>query len=239
MTMKQDFDFIRKFIHEICNHERNSSDTLAKIVPGPVLNRLNEPRHTPERNRSGVHPKIGSSRHHLSQGQTPANPVSAFTNLPNNGTGSAPQVSNDPHLALNARPYDKPAPPALPAPRTGQPADRPTSAQRTGHDDEIARRGTNVDAAVAVAEGALTEKGSWYTVRRQLRTKKNNKITGTVLHGNGSLIGMKRIFDLYLIGCAIQTSEIEVLSYIRDQCKIETKCEAPQCCSSFFSKFLR
>ena len=44
------------------------------------------------------------------------------------------------------------------APRIGQPADRHTSARGTGHDDEIARHGTDVDAAVAVAEGARTDK---------------------------------------------------------------------------------
>ena len=109
------------------------------------------------------------------------------TNLPNRGTGSARQVSNDPQPALYARPDNEPAPPALPAPRltsaprTGEPADRPTfsprtgqtadrpSAPHTGQEDEIARRGTDVDAAVGVAEGARTEEGFWHTVRHPHR----------------------------------------------------------------------
>ena len=65
---------------------------------------------------------------------------------------------------------------------------------------------------------------SWQTVRRQYRRKKNNKITGTLLHG--SLVGVESIFDLYLGGCATQTSDSDVLSHIRDQCNKEAKCEA-------------
>ena len=106
-------------------------------------------------------------------------------------------MSHDPHRALNARLDNEPPPPFIPAhrptsaPCTGkptdrptsasryrQPADRPTSARRAGHDNEIVRRGTDVDAAVAVAEDALTEEGSWHTERRQHRRKKNTKITG-------------------------------------------------------------
>ena len=49
--------------------------------------------------------------------------------------------------------------------------------------------------------------------------------------GNGTLIGVERIFDMYLGGCAIQTFVINVLSHNRDQCNIEAKCEALQ--SSF------
>ena len=41
-----------------------------------------------------------------------------------------------------------------------------------------------------IAEGALTEEGSRQTVRNQHRRKKNNKITGTLLPGNGSLFGV-------------------------------------------------
>ena len=58
------------------------------------------------------------------------------------------------------------------------------------------RRGTDVNVAVAVAEGALTEEGSWHIVCSQHRRKKKNKITGTLLPGNGSLIGVERNFDL-------------------------------------------
>ena len=84
------------------------------------------------------------------------------TNLPNIGTGSARQVSNDPQTALNVRPDNEPAPPASPAPspttarRTGEHADHPTSAPRTRQtaDCPAARRGTDNDAAVSVAEGA-------------------------------------------------------------------------------------
>ena len=55
--------------------------------------------------------------------------------------------------------------------------------------------------------------------------------------GNGSLIGVERIFDLYLGGCATQTSESDVLSHIRDQCNIEAKCEELQCSSNYFKAF--
>ena len=88
--------------------------------------------------------------------------------------------------------------------RTGQPAERPTSVWRSGHDDEIARRETDVDAAVAAAEGALTEEGYWHTVRHQHMRKNNNKLTGTLMPGNGSLIGVEHIFDLYLDGCVFK-----------------------------------
>ena len=89
MTIKQDVDDIKKFIHELRNHERNNSDTFARIVSGPVLNRSNEPGHIPERITLGVQPNNGRSRHHLSRGQTSENHIAASTNLPNNGTGSA------------------------------------------------------------------------------------------------------------------------------------------------------
>ena len=65
------------------------------------------------------------------------------------------------------------------------------------------------------------EEGSWHTLRRQHRRKKKNKVTETLLSGYGSLIGVEPIFDLYLGGCTIQTSEIDVLSHFRDQCNIE------------------
>ena len=126
--------------------------------------------------------------------------------------------------------------PYLSAPRTGQTADRST-ARLTGHDDEVARRRIDVDAAVVVAEGARTEEGPWHTVRRPYRRKKNNKITGTLLPGNGSLIGVERIFDLYLDGCATQTSGSDVLSHIRDQCIVKANFEALQCSSNYFKAF--
>ena len=75
---------------------------------------------------------------------------------------------------MKARPDHEAAPSALPA-------DRPTSAGRTGYDVETVRRGTDVDVAVDVAEGARTEESSWHTVCRQHKRKKNNKITGTLL----------------------------------------------------------
>ena len=67
--------------------------------------------------------------------------------------------------------------------------------------------------------------------------KKNNKITGKLLPGNGSLIGVERSFDLYLGECAIQTSVIDLLSHITDQCNLEAQYEALQCCSSYFKAF--
>ena len=45
------------------------------------------------------------------------------------------------------------------------------------------------------------------------------------------------MFDLYLGGCATQTSESYVLSHIRDQCNNEDKCEALQCSSNYFKAF--
>ena len=48
---------------------------------------------------------------------------------------------------------------------------------------------------------------------------------------------MGRIFHLYLSGCATQTSEIDVLSHIRDQCNIEAECEALQCSYIYFKVF--
>ena len=55
--------------------------------------------------------------------------------------------------------------------------------------------------------------------------------------GNGSLIGVERTFDLYLGGCATQTSESDVVSHIRDPCNIEAKFEELQCSSNFFKAF--
>ena len=98
-------------------------------------------------------------------------------------------MSNDPQLALNARPENVPTPPSVPeptpsslpeptppsvpdrptfAPRPRQTADCPPTL-RTGHDDEIARLRTDFDDAVAVSEGARTEKRPWHMVRRQHR----------------------------------------------------------------------
>ena len=107
VKIKQDVDDIKKFIHELRNHERNNSDTYARIVAGPVLNRANEPRRIPERITSGVQHNNGRSRHHLSHGQN---------NRQNNGPGPARQVSNDPQLALNARPENAHIPPSVPEP---------------------------------------------------------------------------------------------------------------------------
>ena len=54
---------------------------------------------------------------------------------------------------------------------------------------------------------------------------------------NGSLIGMERTIDLNLGGCATQTSQSDVLSYVRDQCIIDAKCEELQCISNYFKAF--
>ena len=94
-----------------------------------------------------------------------------------------------------------------------------------------------MDVAEIVDEAAPMEEGSWRAVRRQDRRKKNFKITGTLLPGNGSLMGVERPFVLYLGEFAIQTSEIDVFSHIRDQCNIETKREALQCSSCYFKAF--
>ena len=160
-TKKQGVDDIKKFIHEVRNHELNNSYTFARIVAGPVLNRSFESRRIPERITQGVQPNNGRSRHHLTHGHN---------NRPSNVIGSAQQVSNDPKLALNARPENEPTPPSVPEPtpqsvpettppsipdrptfalRPGQTADCP-STLRTGHDDEIDRLRPVVDTAVAV-----------------------------------------------------------------------------------------
>ena len=55
--------------------------------------------------------------------------------------------------------------------------------------------------------------------------------------GNGSLIGVERIYDLYLGECDIQTSETDVLSHIKEQCNTEAKCEALQSRSIYFKAF--
>ena len=138
-------------------------------MSGPVPNRSKGPRPIPRRIKSGRHTNNGSLRLHLSQGQTPSNPAPAYPNLLNSETRSARQVRNDSRLAFNARPDPEPAPSALPA----QP---PTSAQRTSHDGEGARHGTD---DTDVTEGVWMDDDSLQTVRRQNRRKKNNKITVT------------------------------------------------------------
>ena len=45
---------------------------------------------------------------------------------------------------------------------------------------------------------------------------------------------MERFFYLYLDGCAIKTSVIDVLSHINDQCNTEANCEALPCSSGYF-----
>ena len=52
--------------------------------------------------------------------------------------------------------------------------------------------------------------------------------------GNGYLIGVERIFHLYLSGCAIQTFETDALSHIKAQCNIEAESEALDC---YFNNF--
>ena len=54
---------------------------------------------------------------------------------------------------------------------------------------------------------------------------------------NGSLIGMTRIFEKYLGGCAIQTFQIYALSQIKAQCNKIAKCEALECNSSYFKEY--
>ena len=154
-------------------------------------------------------------------------------------------MSNDPQLAVNARPENtpthpsvpEPTPPSVPEPTPlsvpeptppsvpdcptfslcpGQTADRPPTLH-TGHDEETARLRTDIDAAVPVTDGAWTDERPWHMVRGRHRRKKNNKITGTLLLGNGSLIGVERTLDLYLGGCGIQTSVSDVVSHISDQ----------------------
>ena len=70
--------------------------------------------------------------------------------------------------------------------RSTLPVHSPTSGQRTSHDDDFDHHGTEV--AEPVAEGTRTKEGSWQTVRCQHMRKKKNKITGTLMPGNGSLI---------------------------------------------------
>ena len=183
VEIKQDVDDIKKFIHELCSHKANNSNMFARIVSGPVLNRSNEPKQIPERIRSGEQANNGSSRNHLSQGQSSGNPpvpVPATVNLLNKEKISARQVSNDVRLALNARPDHEPAHSAPPADRTTTalcfcPAPWARNCRRSGQDNEIARRGTDVDVLEPASEGALMEEGSWHPVRRHHRRKKNNK----------------------------------------------------------------
>ena len=106
-------------------------------------------------------------------------------------------------LTLNAGPDPEPASTALLA----QP---PKSVRSAAHECDFAHHGTDVADFV---KGAGTEEGSWQTVYRQHRRKNKNKIFGTLLPGNGGLIGVERIYDLYLGGRAFETSEIDVLSH--------------------------
>ena len=127
------------------------------------------------------------------------------------------QMKNDSSLALRARPDPEYAPTALP----DQP---PTCTRGTNRDGKLDHHGT--DAAEPVAEGAGTDEGFWHTLRRQHRRKKNDKIFGSLLPVNGSLIGMERKFDLYFGECAIKTADIDVLSHNRAHSNIEAKLEA-------------
>ena len=135
------------------------------------------------------------------------------------------------------------------------PSQCPTSARRNEHnngwritndparlrgneDQSVHRRTANdEDMAEPAVDDAQMEQGPWQTVRRHHRRKKNNKISGTLLPGNGGLIGVERIFDLYLGGCATHTSIGDALSHIKDQCNINAECEALQCSSRFFKAF--
>ena len=100
------------------------------------------------------------------------------------------------------------------------------------------RTPTDEDTAEpAAADDAQMEQGPWHTVRRHHRRKKSNKISGTLLPGNGGLIGVERTIDPNLGGCAIHTSVSDVLSHINDQCNINAECEALQCSSRFFKTF--
>ena len=100
------------------------------------------------------------------------------------------------------------------------------------------RTATDEDMAEPAADDAQLEQGPWHTVRRDHRRKKNNKISGTLLPGNGGLIGVERTIDLHLGGCTIHTSVSDVLSHIEDQCIINAECEVLQC-SSRYSKALK
>ena len=71
----------------------------------------------------------------------------------------------------------------------------------------------------------------------QPQEKKNNKISGTLLPGNGGLIGVERTIDLYLGGCATHTSVSDVLSHVEDKCNLNAECEALQCSSRYFKAF--
>ena len=99
------------------------------------------------------------------------------------------------------------------------------------------RTTTDEDMADPAAGDAQTEQGPWHTVRRHHRRKKNNKFSGTLLPGNGGLIGVERIIYLYLSGCGIHRSVSDVLSHIKDQCNINAKCEALQCSSRYSKAF--
>ena len=146
---------------------------------------------------------------------------------------SVPESTPSPVPEPTPSSVPEPTPPSVPdcptfAPRPGQTADCPPTL-RSGHDEEITCLRTDVEAAVPVAETDPTEERPWHTVRCPHRKMKNNKITGTLLPGNGSLIGVDRNVDFYLGGCATQTSVSDVVSHISDQSNMDTKCKELQC----------
>ena len=69
------------------------------------------------------------------------------------------------------------------------------------------------------------------------RRKKNNKISGTLSSGNGGLICVERVINLYLGGCAIHMFVSDVLPHIENQCNINAECEALRCSSRVFKAF--
>ena len=72
------------------------------------------------------------------------------------------------------------------------------------------RSATDEDMAEPAADDAQIEEGPWHNVRHHHRRKKNNKISETLLPSNGGLIGVERVFELYLGGCAIHMSVSDV-----------------------------
>ena len=117
------------------------------------------------------------------------------------------------------------------------------AARRSQNEDQNVRHRTAADeddtedAAVPVADNAQSEQGPWHAVRRNHRRKKNNKISDTLLPGNGGLTGVELTIDLYLGGCATHTSVSDVLSHVEDKCNINAECEALQGNSRYFKAF--
>ena len=105
------------------------------------------------------------------------------------------------------------------------------SARRLSHDGEP--YSTQTYDPKLDADGVGIEEGVLRTVRRQYRRRKNNEITGRLVLVNSSLIGV----DLYLGGCAIETSEIYVFSHISVQSNKVAKYKALESNASYYKAF--